>query len=573
MEYKDYTKLRWKLIAMTLGFSLVPLFVLGWNIYYQFHVSYTEKIRDNLKTLAENRRSSIDLFLDERASQLMTLAYTHSFEELRHKERLDKVFNLMQARAKSFVDMGIIDGDGNHVSYVGPYELMGVNYKDEEWFNAVMIRGIHISDVFMGFREFPHFVIAVRRREDDRSWILRATIDTDIFESMVKAARLGLLGDAYVINREGVLQTRTRFGDGVLTPSVAPPGPRFAGVEIRQRSNSRESLLEANVWLEKKDWMLVVKEDIREELSPLLQARHMVIGIVLGGVLAVTTGAFLVTRSIVDRMVKTDREKALLDASLVQSSKMAALGKLAAGIAHEVNNPLAVIKEKVGWMKDLLSEEDVAGSENFKELEDSLRKIDLHVERARKVTHRFLGFARRMEPVREEVDVNRVLTETLEFLANEALNRNIAVETELSDRLPLIRSDSSQLQQVFLNILNNAIDAIGRDGSIAVRSALASGEKPLLDRIFDPFFKEAEEQGEVVVTLSDTGSGISPSIQDKIFDPFFTTKELGSGTGLGLSISYAIVEKLGGRMMVASEEGRGTTFTIHLPVQPPLEGA
>jgi len=249
----------------------------------------------------------------------------------------------------------------------------------------------------------------------------------------------------------------------------------------------------------------------------------------------------------VRQLVNAEREKAVLDASLMQSGKMAALGKLAAGIAHEVNNPLAVIKEKVGWIRDLLSEEEIAKSENFVEFDDAVRKIDYHVDRAKKVTHRLLGFARRMEPVREQVDLNRLISETIDFLENEAHYRSIDIKTEFYDDLPSTVSDTSQLQQVFLNIINNAIDAVGKSGEIIIKTGFNKSER------------------ELYVSISDSGPGIPDELMSKIFDPFFSTKEYGMGTGLGLSISYSIIEKLGGRIKVSSEAGKGATFTIYLP--------
>jgi two-component system NtrC family sensor kinase len=259
-------------------------------------------------------------------------------------------------------------------------------------------------------------------------------------------------------------------------------------------------------------------------------------------------GTIFSTRAMVARLIEADREKATLDDGLMQSSKMAALGKLAAGIAHEVNNPLAVIKEKVGWLSDLMSEEDVSKSENFQEFEDALRKIDYHVDRARKVTHRLLGFARRMEPSQERVNVNKILEETIDFLRNEAHYRNIEIRSEYAPDLPEITSDQAQLQQVFLNILNNAIDAVAKDGVITVRTTHNS------------------QKHKMAICIADNGPGIPNEVLNRVFDPFFTTKEVGKGTGLGLSISYSIVEKLGGRIMVASEVGSGTTFTISLPI-------
>jgi two-component system NtrC family sensor kinase len=199
-------------------------------------------------------------------------------------------------------------------------------------------------------------------------------------------------------------------------------------------------------------------------------------------------------------------------------------------------------------LKDLLVEEDVSKSPNLQEFQDTLGRIEYHVDRAKKVTHRLLGFARRMEPVSEKVDVNKVLDESVGFLENEARFLNINIQEDLDPNLPLITSDTTQLQQVFLNLMNNAIDAIGKDGEINITT------------------RYINRNNMVAVEIADNGPGIPKENLGKIFDPFFTTKEVGKGTGLGLSISYSIIEKLGGQIRVASGPEHGTTFSILLPV-------
>ncbi len=551
MEREYYKRLWWEIILTILAFSVIPLLILGGVIYQQFSKSYYTKIMEDMKTLAENRSSSIDLFLEERISQLASLAHTVPLEQLQDEAHLEKIFNTIQARSRSFLDLGVIDQEGNHLSYVGPYYalLKSVNYKNEDWFHAVMSTGIYVSDVFLGFRKSPHFIIAVLVRERNRSWILRATIDSDIIENIVRAAWVGKKGDAFIIDRNNIMQTQPRFGGAVLQP--APP-PDFSKANVSQVEDiavkGNKGLFAVGI-IKLKKWVLVIREDPSDQFTPLLRTRFLMALIALGGVLLISFGGVLATRSMMNEMMSMERKKAASEEMALQESKMAALGKMAAGIAHEVNNPLAIIGENAGWIKDLLKMASDANSEGFQEIAEAVNRIEYHINRAKTITHRLLGFARRMEPVTEILNINTVLGGTVAFLENEARYRNIDIRADYASDLPMTASDSAQLQQVFLNILNNAIDAIGKDGEIHLKT------------------KHLDKNREIGIEIHDSGPGIPKEILSKIFDPFFTTKEVGKGTGLGLSISYSIVEKLGGRMMVASEDGKGTTFTIYFPIR------
>lgn len=548
MIQDELNKLRLKLIGITLAFSFVPLFSLGIGLYGRFYDTYTDKIHGNLRNLVENKKVTIDLFLSERIAQLSNLALTESYGDLSDGAYLERIFGVLQLHSKSFLDLQVIDQNGICVSYVGPYQLRGIDYGKEEWFHKVMAKGIHVSDVFLGFRKYPHFNIAVSRREGDRTWVLRAAIDSDIFDSLVRAVHLGKSGDAFLLSSDHVLQTKPRFDHGTFDTLNFPDTPRFSGTRVEELTIDGQKSLYAMTWLNLKDWLLIIKDDPREELLPLYRARGLLILLLAGGSILVIGGAVFIANRMVRELIRAEREKATLDASLTQSSKMAALGKLAAGVAHEVNNPLAIIMEKAGWMRDLLGEEDIKASPNFQEFEDAVAKIEFHVRRAKDVTHRLLGFARRMEPTQEDIDVNLLLDQTRSFLENEASFRGITFVSDYQQDLPRIESDTSQLQQVFLNIMDNAIDAIDKNGSITVTT------------------RHLPESGEVDIAIADTGKGIPREALEKIFDPFFTTKKVGEGTGLGLTISFSIVEKLGGHINVHSEEGQGTTFHITLPI-------
>jgi len=550
MSQKHFEKLGLKIIAVTLGFSLIPLFALGATIYYQFNSTFQNKMIESLRNLAQNRKSSLELFIDERISQLNTIAQTHSFEKLADEQFLTKVFNAMQSRSKSFIDLGIIDSEGNHLAYVGPYhdKLMSVNYAHEDWFHAVQSTGAYVSDVFLGFRKAPHFIIAVTTVQNNRVWILRATINSAIIDEIVAGAQIGKRGDAFIVNRSNILQTAPRFSGKLLTHPSSPDFSSSRGLIVETVSFQGNETLYAAVPIVNPNWVLVVSEDPQEEMALLFRAHYIEAVILAFGVFLVVIGTVLTTRVMTRRLKEIEKEKSKSEDLIIQSSKMAALGKMAAGIAHEINNPLQIIGDQAGWMKDLLDSEDMKQTENFEEFDQCIKKIERQVNRSREITHRLLRFGRRMETTQELVDINQILMETLTFLENEAHFRDIQIQTNYDDNLPKVSTDPNQLQQVFLNIIDNAIDAVGQSGQIRVET-----------------FTDKQNHKQIMVKISDNGPGISRELISKIFDPFFTTKRPDEGTGLGLSISYGIMEKLGGHIAVESEEGKGTTFIISVP--------
>ena len=240
-------------------------------------------------------------------------------------------------------------------------------------------------------------------------------------------------------------------------------------------------------------------------------------------------------------VVMTDVSEAVdLQAKLMHTEKMAALGQLVSGVAHEVNNPLAAI---VGFTDLLLENPGVP--ETAKE---ELRVILEEAQRTRRIVHNLLSFARQMPAQREPVEVNSILRQTLRLRAYDFSNHGVELRENYEEDLPIALGDSHQLQQAFLNILNNAYDAVQdtpRPGKIEVSTS--------------------QRDGHLEIVFSDNGCGISHP--DRIFDPFFTTKEVGKGTGLGLSICYGIVRAHRGEIQARNNpDGVGCTFTIRLPV-------
>jgi two-component system NtrC family sensor kinase len=545
-----YKNLQRKIMLIILCVSIIPLVFLGETIYYRFARTYEEKIEDQIKYRARSQSDAVEVFLRERTAIVATIVDTHSFDDLKQQESLARMFKVIGRRTDGLIDLGVIDSAGQQLAYSGPYNLKGLNYFQQPWFNEVMTKGKYISNVYMGYRQLPHFVIAVRGYSNGRGWILRATVDSDMFNKIVRTAQTGMSGDAYIIDKTGIYQTAPRFSGKILGKSNIPLTLFGQGTTIAEKikDNGRTKHV-AGTWLKNNEWLLVITQDVRDQKGGLLTTRNTEIIIIVLGCLAIIMTTFFGMRIIFKHLEEADKGISELNDQLIQSDKMAALGKMATGIAHEINNPLAIIGEKAGWMRDLLDEEEFQESKNFKEYEQSVNKIEEHVERARKITHNMLGFARRMEHRLDDVDINNVLNQTLELLQSHAQTNNIQISKDFQSGLPIIASDQSQLQQVFLNLINNAIDAVEKDGLIEV--------------------KTRKKDSQIVVAIKDNGPGIAEEHLKKVFDPFFTTKETGKGTGLGLSVSYNIIKKLGGTIKAESKLSEGAVFSIKLPIKIP----
>lgn len=241
------------------------------------------------------------------------------------------------------------------------------------------------------------------------------------------------------------------------------------------------------------------------------------------------------------------RERKRMQSQLIQASKMSAIGQLASGVAHEINNPLATIEVCAQELFELLADKNIKRNRNLGEFVELTQTIQEQAERCKLITQNLLNFARKTEFKFADVNLSGLVERVIALIEFEAKVHNRQIIKSLCSDLPAIHTDPIQLQQVFLNILNNAMEAIEKQGEILVKTWV--------------------EDARVAVSFSDSGKGISPEDLDKIFTPFFTTKPPGKGTGLGLSICYGIIEKLNGKMDVKSELGKGTTFTIYLPTK------
>jgi len=561
-DHKDhYRGLRRYIITILCLASAVPLVLIGGILYYQFSHSVREKVTVQLTSIVSHHQEAIEKFLQEITSAMRVVTQLKTLEELGNQAALQKAFDALQRDYDyAFEDLGVIDSRGHHVAYVGPYDLLDKNYSSAEWFSHALDKRVFISDVFLGFRRVPHFIIAVTQDSGPEAWILRATVNATRFGSIVEDVRLGRTGGAYIISREGVYQTRSRMGGNIME-SVKPGTldlTGFAGVKFWEvPEQDGRKVLRAKTWMKNGDWLLIVQQDKDDAFRELHTTRNWAIVLYLAGAWVIGLVTVFTTRLLVRKIERGDARKRLIDEQLIQSSKLASIGELSAGIAHEINNPLAVIGEEAGWMQDILNREHLRGlasleplkaQKEMEEFKDSLREIVKQAGRCREITHKLLSFARKREAITKEVDIHKLLDEIVDLREREASYSNIRFVKDYGSEVTQIYSDPSQLRQVFLNLVNNAMDAIHKGGEIRIETRTG-------------------ERGSACIRIQDTGMGIPKENLGKIFDPFFTTKPPGKGTGLGLSICHGIIEKLGGAIEVTSQVGKGTTFAIVLPVE------
>jgi len=551
----DYSKLYRRLIFLTLLCSLIPLLLVGWFININYTRFAKSRMMNYFQRQVDNHQRAIDLFLKERISGLQLIVSTHSLDYLSKQTNLARIFEIMEREYGSITDLGVISHDGSHLAYIGPYDLLDKNYAQALWFQEVMKKNVYISDMFTGFRKVPHFIIAITRTENNKKWILRATIDTEAFRSLVENVRIGKTGEVYLLNQDGLYQTIPRFNGEIMSRADFPMEPYHQGTRIRtlEGKGKNHKQIAAQTWLKEPRWLLVVKQDYREAFNDVNHANYAMLIFLHLSAIAILIASIFITRHLIGMIKKRDREAEHLNRQLMQTGKLAAVGELSAGVAHEINNPLAIILTERQLLLDLLDQTDDLNVDIKDALLASLSQVDNQVQRCKRITQSLLRFARRTTSVIEPVDLNLFLREVIELVEREARSSGIKFISEFEEDLKPLLSDPSQLQQVFLNIITNAIDAHDDKpyGTIRVQTEQNGPESGLK------------------VIISDTGSGIKPENLDKIFDPFFTTKPVGKGTGLGLSICYSIIANLGGNIIVESEPGQGTRFSIHLPFQPP----
>ncbi len=551
----DYHRRLTKYMLVTMMVvSVLPLLLISGIIRHFCLSPYTEKVHSHLKTVVSRHQKILAGFLDDRLRAVRTQAKTLSLGGRDCERTLRRVLPILQeAYGNSFTELGLLNGQGAPVGYAGPSPPARKDFSKTPWFQTALADGYCISDVFEDSGGSRRFAVAASEEWDGERWVLYAGISADQLDSLLAKIGEGPSGSAFIFNRRGEMQCRgpgNAFGKETLCTEAAFGG---ASEEVRvaeRIDTSGAPVLVLSTDLNHGMWVLCATRNAKEVYSAIYRARNLSIVTLVVGVVGILGMSAALSRRMITHIAHTEQEKRAINEQLVEAGRLASLGEMAAGIAHEINHPVGIMVQEAGWMQDLVEDYEHDPTTNIKmeEFTRSLTKIRTQGMRCREITRQLLSFARRTDQATKSAQVNDLIEEAAALTARRARHSNVQIVRDLMQGLPEILISPSEILQVLLNIINNAIDVFDSNGGTIRISTSMHGQR-------------------LVIEISDDGPGIAKEHIPRIFEPFFTTKPVGKGTGLGLSICYGIVKKLGGDLTVTSDQGKGTAFRIVMPVK------
>ncbi|MBI9090654.1 MAG: histidine kinase [Desulfobacterium sp.] len=546
-----FNQLKFRLGIGVLACFIIPHALLSAYFHFQFTAALKKTGKLNIQALAKSQRNTVDLFLREREINLRNLFYTRDFTPAPREDKMLFYLQNLNHHSDAFVDVGFLNGQGIQTGYAGPFpNLLGKNYKDEAWFTTLVAqeKDYVITDIYLGFRNKPHFTIAVKQTINGTLCIMRATIDPDKFYMFLRSIGKGKEVETTLVNARGTYQLVDPLKANLLeTSRYLPPLDMSAGIyEVHDKNGT---MLTAHAWLSETPWALIISQPLNIIHAQMYKTRNMMMVNLAIITLFLALVIWITVSRLMNRAQRIAEQSHQLQTQLIHASKLASVGELATGVAHEINNPLAIITSTTGVVRDMLNPEfdlDPRPEAILGELDT----IESAAFRASGITRQLLDFGRKNVPRKGRHDINEIIEGVIIGVKKHRFNlADIALVKHYAPHLPKIRVDADQISQVFLNLLNNAEDAILGSGTITITTG--------------------RDKDRVITMIQDTGDGMPPDQLKEIFTPFYTTKEAGKGTGLGLSISLGIINSMGGTIEVQSLPGRGSLFTISLPADTP----
>ncbi len=541
---------KWVLLFFTTCMlTLIPMMLSTYFFYRDNKTVTTTDLLLETEVMAKGISKDIELFFDQYITALRFISAQYTVDQLKNKAVLHTIFGQIQKTRLRFSNLNLIDEDTgilaccDNDSEIDDYELIKVSETG------------HGQDHFLSYvktKKTDHkFVVGLRLRQNNgKNIFLTGGIDRRATDLFLEELKVKDIVDVYILGQGNRLLTPSVYFNPQTFQAIFPPlsllpsskvlsatqidKKNTAGFLFSGTSSIPGTKLKLGILLSGRSF-----ETFMDRVK-----RHIKIMLSLSIVFILILLSVLVTW-VVQVLFRADKVRQVYLTRAARSSKMASIGKLAAGVAHEINNPLAIINEKAGLLQDLFGFlEEYKDDERLSEAVASIIKA---VDRAGTITHRLLGFARETDSSLTTIRVEDVIEEVLGFVQKEVEYKLIRVDKRIGTHLPDISTDPGKLQQILLNLINNAVAAMDERGTLTVTA------------------KNNDMEQSLEIYIQDDGCGISEENQKKIFEPFFTTKSKIGGTGLGLSLTYGLIRDLHGTLEFNSTAGIGTTFIITLP--------
>jgi signal transduction histidine kinase len=546
----DFLRIWKRAILVTATVALVPLIIWALSGYRLTMQTIESELVLRTSQMVSNSWRSVSLFLTERKSVLDFIAHDHSLVTLRDPGRLADILENLNKRFGGFTDLEVIDGSGKQITHAGSHQMQGTDYSQLPWFSEVRNRGAYISELVTGRLNEPHIDFAVKRNLPEGSFfVLHAVLKPDQLSKSISQVDVGDEGDLFIINGDGELQTPSRYYGSILNKiSLAIPEYASKAKVFESNVNGRDSVFVGYAHIPDSPYLMVMIQPKSEHIQPWYKTTWAFTLILAASIIMILLVTLGVATHLVNQIHKADQERVDTLHQAEYANKMVSLGRLASGVAHEINNPLAIINEKAGHIRDIFTL--TATYAKDPKLIDLVDSVIATVQRCGDVTRGLLNFARHLNVSVQVIDLNEIIQEVKNVLAQEAEHRSISVSVQVSEKIPRFETDRGKLEQVFFNLFNNSIGAMKDGGHLEIAAV-------------------PENDNHISVSFADNGPGIPASDLRHIFEPFFYSKAGHGGTGVGLAVVYALVQEIGGSINVDSHLGKGTTFKITIPLEMP----
>jgi two-component system, NtrC family, sensor kinase len=551
-QYRIYYKwLAVKIACAIVIVAVVPLVVMAAFSRHFFTGSYKQKVLEHLTALVCTQQQKIGEFVTERLDALRLIGLTTTFEQLGDETTLhDRLATLQQIFGKSLVGLTLYNSEGDRISSVGSAEMELNKQLGTDTLAKVLESGSYVGGTYNGTANMQHFILGVNVKPSAEKGILVATVVSEALSVLLADPKSGQASKAFVVDRKGTIVASGTSGGPLARSQCSemqyPDTSRANDVIVAETGHGDALCIRMN--LKNSDWVLEFAANTEEAYGAFSQPRLLALSTLLLGIAGIVAVAFLISIRFSKYVARVDQEKQLINEQVVHAGKLAALGEMASGMAHEINNPVGIMVQEAQWIEALVQRGEKSLADNIDEIKTSLSEIKSHGTRCRDIIIKLINFTRRDEPVVQALQLNELIREIMGLCQQRALLMNIELRLNLEPELPTVGVAPSEVQQVLVNLVNNSLDAMEQSGgAIEVRTSARARY--------------------AVVDVEDTGPGIPVGNLSRVFEPFFSTKPEGKGTGLGLSICYTMMKKMKGDITVTSEEGKGTTFHLFFPLQ------